>query len=147
MSQTFQYQDGCTISLDSALSVDIKKKEEQYHFDEADKQKFDNGLGESVLEYSGLSVDYNPECSWARANYIPNGTSQLHFHREHTEEYYIIQGQLTVTVDQTEYRLLPGDYLKILANQQHFVCNQTTDSAALIVKCTPAWTADDSNIV
>ena len=143
----YEYQDGCSIKFVSSVKLIVEFKNELFEFDESDKPNFDNGLGESVIEYTGLCVDNNPIQSWGKATYTPEAYSKLHYHQERTEDYYIIDGQAKVMLDGEEYHLSRGDHIRILPGQLHQVFNESAqEELKLIVKCVPAWIKEDFHL-
>lgn len=143
----YEYKDGCSVQLTSSDKLIVKIHNESIEFDKTDKE-FDNNLGETVLEYSGLSVGDNSERSWAKASYKPAAYSELHFHDERTEDYYIVSGHAKVILDGGEHHLFPGDHIQIPPRQQHQVFNESTqEELTLVVKCAPAWIRDDFHLV
>jgi mannose-6-phosphate isomerase-like protein (cupin superfamily) len=100
------------------------------------------------VEYTGMSVDQNQLRSWAKATYDPNGSSQLHYHEEQTEDYYITSGSGIAMVDGKEMPLFPGVHIRINPFQQHQVINNSDkEELILIVKCAPAWQVHDLHLV
>lgn len=85
---------------------------------------------------------------FVKAFYAPKVKSHLHYHKERTEDYYIISGKAKVIVDTKEHYLRASSHLKVLPNQQHQVLNESDiDGLCLIVKCSPAWIPQDFNLV
>lgn len=138
------YSDGHVIRLCSDDKVIIEHNGVSLEFNKINKPSFDNGAGETVVEYTGLSVDGNQMQSWANASYNPEACSQLHYHQQRTEDYYIISGHATVMLDGEEHHLSPGKHIRILPQQQHQVINESKhEKLNLIVKCAPAWIQED----
>lgn len=143
----YEYEDSCSIQLVSTSKLIIKIHNESMEFDETDKPKFDNTLGETVVEYSGLSVGDNSMRSWAKASYKPKAYSELHYHQDRIEDYYIISGHAKVIIDGEEHHLSCGDHIQILPEQEHKVVNESTqEELKLIVKCVPAWIKEDFHL-
>lgn len=149
----FFFSKSSKASSDEKLSIQLcddgklhlQSADETLTFDEKDKPVFHNASGESVVEYTGLATDGNKARSWAKAIYQPNGCSQLHYHNERTENYYIVEGKANVTLNDTVHELSAGDTITIPAGARHQVKNISANngSLVLIVKCEPAWTVDD----
>lgn len=146
------YSDQCTIDLEllskGKICIAIPGGETLL-FDEQSKPIFSNDRGETVVEYTGLSSDGNTERSFAKATYQADGSSQLHYHDEHAENYYIIEGQARVTLNGIVYDLRTGENIIIPAGEHHQVHNTTEQNGqlVLIVKCTPSWTSKDFHLV
>lgn len=48
-----------------------------------------------------------------------------HYHRIKTESFYVLHGELIVTVDGTEHKILPGELLHIDRGQDHSFATKT----------------------
>lgn len=144
------YIDRCVIDTSVSSVMHIETSQESLSFNEQKERKvFQNDRGESVIEYTGLSSDGNTNRSYAKAMYEPGGSSVMHYHNAHTENYYIIEGVAKVMLDGIAHELQVGDCLRIPIGCQHQVLNITPQHGALvlIVKCVPSWTVDDFNLV
>ena len=144
------FKDNSEIETSSNGGVKIANEGEVLEFNEVDKPTFKTDTGEKVIEYSGLATDHNQNRSWAIAYFEPNGSSIAHYHRGLTEDYYITSknAQALITVDDKQYHLTTGDYLRILPNQVHKVVNiSQEETLSLIVKCYPSWIYSDYNLL
>lgn len=144
--QPIIFQDKTEITSLEDGKVKILDGLETLNFDELNKPVFTNKLGESVLEYSGLASDKNPNRSWAKATLLGNGTSPAHHHNIGTEDYYVTtpNATLRVTIDNKQHTLVTGDHIRITPGQVHSVMNLSPDtSISFLVKCSPAWTITD----
>lgn len=140
----------CIIDFPSNEHIEIITPDEALLFNEREKRRvFDNGRGESVIEYSGLESDGNGVRSFAKATYQPEGYSQLHYHSVCTENYYILDGKARVILDGVSHELSVGDCITIPVQKSHEVHNITSSSGLLIliVKCTPSWIAEDCHLI
>jgi mannose-6-phosphate isomerase-like protein (cupin superfamily) len=111
------------------------------------KPQFDNGLGETVVEISGLAVDERNDRSWAIANYRLGSYSRLHYHEERTEDYFITAGIAEVIVDGQKHLLHAGETIRILPRQAHQVINVGNEPLNLVVRCVPAWVVNDQHFI
>jgi quercetin dioxygenase-like cupin family protein len=70
--------------------------------------------------------------------------SEPHFHKETTETYKVIAGQLTVYIDDQIHKLKEDDEIIIKPNQVHWVQGQET-----WVECVsePGWTPEDHFLI
>ncbi len=140
----------CTVDLSRDGHISIITPDETLSFDELEERRvFDNNKGETVIEYSGLASDGNTDRSLAKATYQAGGFSQLHYHVERVEDYYILEGRAQVILDGIAHELSVGDCITIPAQKNHEVHNITTENGLLIliVKCTPSWIVEDYNLV
>jgi mannose-6-phosphate isomerase-like protein (cupin superfamily) len=146
--KVYTYSDGQTIELYPDNKISIKRNIESLEFNEINKPQFDNGHGETVVEYTGLCADGKQKESWGKASYNPESFSQLHYHQERTEDYYIVSGNATVIIDSQEHHLTAGSHIRINPMQQHQVINASKqENLQLIVKCVPAWVREDFHLV
>ncbi len=142
------FKDGCKITQSSPTSIVIKVGDETLSYNEEGKAEFKNDKGESVIEYSGLATTGESKCSWAIAKFEPQGVSSLHFHKERTENYYILSGKASIMLDGEEHILEAGGHIEINPGQKHQVKNVSDkENLALVVKCEPAWIFQDSHVV
>ncbi len=144
---TYKYADGHVIDW-TLNNIIIKKANDSHIFNEEKKCVFEYDTGESVSEYSGLATDNNPNRSWAKAVYNPSAYSQLHYHSNRAEDYFILKGFAKVLIDNKKYFLKAGDHVHISPNQQHQVINASEkEELILIVKCIPSWDKNDYHII
>jgi mannose-6-phosphate isomerase-like protein (cupin superfamily) len=70
--------------------------------------------------------------------------SKPHFHKKTTEFYEVLNGNLTITINQKEYVLNKGDKITIKPNEIHFAKGEET-----WVNCVanPAWKPEDHFLV
>lgn len=63
-----------------------------------------------------------------------------HYHKQVTELYEVLRGELSVFIDNVEHKLKEKDELEILPGTQHYAIGNET-----LVKCTarPGWTVCD----
>lgn len=145
-----KYVDNCVIDTLDPSIIHIETPNESLSFDELEERRvFQNDRGESVIEYTGLSSDGHASRSYAKAMYEPGGSSVMHYHDEHTENYYIIEGVAKVMLDGVALELQMGDCVTLPVGSHHQVLNITPQDGALvlIVQCVPSWTVDDFNLV
>lgn len=143
------YPNHCIIHFIGQKIARIELAAEVIPFEEAGKPVFNNHLGETVMEFTGLASDGNPYRSLAQAQYAPHGYSLLHYHQTHTEDYYIIEGQAEVSLNGVLHPLSAGEQITIPAGTHHQVRNITRHQGILmlVVKCEPAWTVEDLHFI
>ena len=138
-----------SIQLTDDGEITIQAVDETLSFDEKNKPVFGNTTGELVVEYSGLATDGNITRSWAKATFQPDGISQLHYHNERAENYYIVEGRARVTLNDIPHELSAGGTITVPSGVRHQVQNITANYGllVLIVKCEPAWTVADLHFI
>jgi mannose-6-phosphate isomerase-like protein (cupin superfamily) len=70
--------------------------------------------------------------------------SQAHVHRNATEEYQVMRGELTVYLNNVAHNLQTGDTITIPPGVTHYAEGSET---WLITRSWPGWTADDHFLV
>lgn len=65
-----------------------------------------------------------------------------HYHRCCDELYYVVQGMITLTVDDTPRLLQEGECFLVECGEQHYI-KCVKDTAELLVICSPAWDERD----
>lgn len=146
---TFAFRNGVIAALDSKNGILIKSGNNTLLSlsieDIGEKRIFNNGLGENIIELSGLSSpDARLDRSWAYAFYQKHGYSKMHYHEKGTEVYYIVSGVAKVIINGKENILRPGEEITISPGDHHQVISISQDSdLEMLVKCSPAWIAED----
>ena len=145
----FEFLDGTIIDLNTATNrVQIEQKDDAVSVDcTLDLPVFKNDTGESVVEYSGMATDMNPERSWAMSDYATGGYSAPHYHNDRDEDYYVVQGVAVVELDGERHEVAAGQWLHIPKGAVHKVSNPAQEIMRLVVKCSPSWSPEDSHIV
>jgi quercetin dioxygenase-like cupin family protein len=79
-----------------------------------------------------------PGYEWGVLVLKPGQGSRLygrHFHKEVTETFYVLAGEILVWVDGTEFRLKTGDILTIQPGEKHWLDNdRDEDFRAIFMK-------------
>lgn len=73
--------------------------------------------------------------------------SQLHVHREITEDYLVRNGTLEVILNGKCQVLRKGESITIPPNVEHEARSLEQNPARIIVVSYPAWTSEDHNLV
>ena len=106
---------------------------------------FDSEHGERIYELIGRGVGERTE--WHSVAYvmIPAGkSSQLHYHPEAEESYYILQGKARMILGDEEATILPGQVVLIPPETPHKITNVGESDLAFLAVCVPAWEATNT---
>ncbi|MFW6289445.1 MAG: cupin domain-containing protein [Mariniphaga sp.] len=68
----------------------------------------------------------------------PNGGNDWHYHKTFDEQFKVLEGVVTIGLENEVYQLNPGDSVTAFRNQIHFFRNTTDKKAKLLVKTNPA---------
>ncbi|OGY29394.1 MAG: hypothetical protein A3F35_01540 [Candidatus Woykebacteria bacterium RIFCSPHIGHO2_12_FULL_45_10] len=71
-------------------------------------------------------------------------SSVPHLHKETTEKYEVLKGELKLTVEGRDYQLKEGDKFVIEPNKTHFAQGKET---WVKVTSTPPWSSDDQILI
>lgn len=65
---------------------------------------------------------------------IPPRTRQrLHFHREQTEVFYIVEGEAVISINERDYQARPGDAFICSAGDRHSLWNRSDKDFRVVV--------------
>ena len=95
--------------------------------------------GEIICEVKPASIDPNESIAVAVID-----KTVPHYHKVTTEIYEVIEGELSLFVDEVEHKLKEGESFTIKPNQKHYAIGNET-----WIKCPshPAWTMEDHILV
>jgi mannose-6-phosphate isomerase-like protein (cupin superfamily) len=79
--------------------------------------------------------------------YMPPGTSEVgHFHVHSRQFFYILEGELTLEVEQHSFVLQAGEGLEVSPGQPHQVFNRSANPTRILVTSQPPSHGDRVNI-
>jgi mannose-6-phosphate isomerase-like protein (cupin superfamily) len=114
------------------------------------KDKIENPFvsksGERVYEMIGRPTRLGgaTKHSFGYAVISPNRSSELHYHPDAEETYYIMKGTGRLVIDGTEYKVRQGDAILISPPEKHQIFCEGDDELEFIVVCAPAWEPNNS---
>lgn len=139
-----KFRDGSIINILSKDTLVFENSTISKTFSEENKDKFDSGSGEIVVEYEGLTINPNSNCSYAKAEVAPQGTSPSHYHEKLSETYYVYEGTAEVYLNGQIHTVCTGEYIEILPGIVHQLKNPSlNEQLSIFVVCNPAWFAAD----
>ena len=89
--------------------VIVDEKDKEYRF------------GDSGPKY----LMQGPRMNFALVQFMPGQDFQAHYHAVMEENFYILEGTVTIVVDGTPHELSPGQFIHIEPNEVHYVINKS----------------------
>jgi quercetin dioxygenase-like cupin family protein len=74
----------------------------------------------------------------AEATVPPGGGPPPHYHTREEEAFYVMEGEITFTVDHRTVIGTPGTFVQIPRGTPHAFKNQTAAPARMLIQCSPA---------
>ena len=74
----------------------------------------------------------------AEATVPPGGGPPPHYHTREEEAFYVMEGEITFTVDQRTVIGTPGTFVQIPRGTPHAFENNTSGPARMLIQCSPA---------
>lgn len=97
----------------------------------------ENPVVRNQVEFKELCEETKGTRTVAEITVYPGGGIPIHFHREFTEYYECLQGQLHMTVGKHERVLRPGEYVMVPLNTLHRYYNPTNEPVKFKVVIQP----------
>jgi mannose-6-phosphate isomerase-like protein (cupin superfamily) len=85
--------------------------------------------------------------SLAEARVEPGAKTAAHFHRQTEEIYYVLNGSGTMTIDDEQRQVGPGDAIAIPPGVVHQILNSGSTPLVFLCCCAPGYEHDDTVIV
>jgi len=98
--------------------------------DEKDKEY---RFGDSGPKY----LMQGPRLNFALVQFMPGQDFQAHYHEVMEENFYILQGTVTIVVDDKPYDLGPGQFIHIEPGETHYVINRSTSIVQMVASLAP----------
>ncbi len=77
-----------------------------------------------------------PRYEWGIIVFKPGQTLGKHYHNEVEETFYFLQGKPQMVINETVYRVEPGDAFRIEPKEKHDIINDTQENMQTIfIKC------------
>ncbi|NQU78421.1 cupin domain-containing protein [Candidatus Woesearchaeota archaeon] len=74
-------------------------------------------------------------------------STKKHYHKNLTEVYYVLKGNLDVEIDGKIEHLEKGSMIMIHPNTNHKAWKTSKEDAEVLVVCSPPWSEDDEILV
>ncbi|MDR0455622.1 MAG: cupin domain-containing protein [Treponema sp.] len=83
-----------------------------------------------------------PRMNFALVQFMPGQDFRAHYHEVMEENFYILEGTLTVVVDGKTHTLNPGQFMHIEPNEVHYVINKSSSVMRMVSSLAPYREAD-----
>jgi mannose-6-phosphate isomerase-like protein (cupin superfamily) len=95
-------------------------------------------IGQSSVRLLSVGGD-TADLSSAEEIIVPPGFDgpPPHFHERTNHSWYVIEGELRLTVEEVSYDLTPGGFVYVPVGSSHTFANQTSSPAAMVEFTTP----------
>ena len=101
-----------------------------YIIDEKDKEY---RFGDSGPKY----LIQGPRLNFALVQFMPGQDFRAHYHEVMEENFYILEGTVTIVVDGEPHILNPGQIIHIEPGEVHYVINQSPSVVRMIASLAP----------
>jgi len=99
----------------------IDEKDKEYRF------------GDSGPKY----LMQGPRMNFAIVQFMPGQDFQAHYHKEMEENFYVLEGNVTIFVDRTAHELKAGQFIHIEPAEIHYVINKSSSVVRMVASLTP----------
>jgi quercetin dioxygenase-like cupin family protein len=106
-----------------------------YIVDEKDKQY---RFGENGPKY----LMQGPRSNFAIVQFMPGQDFRAHYHEVMEENFYILEGTVTIVVDGTPHTLTKGQFIHIEPHEVHYVINQSFSVMRMVSTLAPFRESD-----
>jgi quercetin dioxygenase-like cupin family protein len=66
-----------------------------------------------------------PRMNFAIVQFLPGQDFRAHYHNVMEENFYILEGEVTIVVDGTAHTLTEGQFIHIEPKEAHYIVNKT----------------------
>ena len=87
-----------------------------------------------------------PRMNFALVQFIPGQDFHAHYHDVMEEDFYILEGSVTVVVDGTAHTLGPGQLIHIEPKEVHYVINNFSSPVLMISTLAPYREVDKTEV-
>ena len=83
-----------------------------------------------------------PRMNFALVQFMPGQDFQAHYHEVMEENFFILEGTVTIVVNGTPHDLNPGQFIHIEPGETHYVINRSSSVVRMIASLAPYKDAD-----
>ena len=83
-----------------------------------------------------------PRMNFAIVQFMPGQDFQAHYHEVMEENFYVLEGNVTIVVNGTPHDLNPGQFIHIEPNEAHYVINRSASVVRMAASLAPYREAD-----
>ena len=99
----------------------IDEKDKEYRF------------GDSGPKY----LMQGPRMNFALVQFMPGQDFRAHYHAVMEENFFVLEGTVTIVVNGTPHDLGPGQFIHIEPNEVHYVINRSSSRIRMIASLAP----------
>ena len=89
-------------------------------------QEYRNGTSGVKYMFRGPNID------WGVIRFLPNDTLGRHYHEEVEETFYFLRGAPKMVVNGREFRIRPGDAVRLDPEDIHDIINDTGEEVDVV---------------
>ena len=78
-----------------------------------------------------------PRMNFAIVQFMPDQDFRAHYHEVMEENFYILEGTVTIVVNGTAHDLSPGQLIHIEPNETHYVINRSASLVRMVASLAP----------
>lgn len=82
-------------------------------------------------------LEKGPNMNFGLVQVLPGEEVSTHVHQVMEENFYILEGNVTMFIDGKKYVLAMGDYIHLEPGEVHKVCNYGNSNVKMIVTAAP----------
>ena len=83
-----------------------------------------------------------PRMNFALVQFMPGQDFQAHYHEIMEENFFILEGSVTIVVEGIPHELKPGQLIHIEPKETHYVINRSSSVVRMIASLAPYKEAD-----
>ena len=104
----------------------IDEKDKEYRF------------GDSGPKY----LMQGPRMNFAVVRFMPGQDFRAHYHKIMEENFFVLEGTVTIAVDGTPHVLNPGQFIHIEPGEVHYVVNKSSSVVRMVASLAPFQESD-----
>jgi len=104
----------------------IDEKDKEYRF------------GDSGPKY----LMQGPRMNFAVVQFMPGNDFRAHYHKVMEENFYILEGTVTIVVDGAPHVLNPGQFIHIEPGEVHYLINKSSSVVRMVASLAPFQESD-----
>ena len=87
-----------------------------------------------------------PRMNFAIVQFMPGQDFKAHYHDIMEENFYILEGNVTIVVDGTPHELKTGQFIHIEPKEAHYVINRSSSAVRMVASLAPYQEADKTEV-
>lgn len=103
--------------------------------------------GSTIRELMHPAQHKNAKQSLAEATVPANTITELHFHKQSEEIYFILSGSGEMTLGEETFNVHSGDTICIQPNTPHQIRNNGSVELKFLCACSPAYSHEDTILI